>query len=875
MINLDTGLSLENEVSYRHHVEGLNYIDTIIHAFSDNTCSPDEEEEMIFSNDESIILFKNLNIKRWDSYVECPKLIWLAKNMNLSDNDIHLFCKTSEKYSYQWVQDIIEKRNPLSMLRYKSLLYFLRQDVDRNTYNNIVPKSLKYDEIMKKDKKDWTKEEQNFIIKINEKIAQNNLNILTKTTLINPIIRTDDFVVSDIYHGSGKKINIIKAGLGRGKSQSVNEFIKKNHTNGSIIVLTPRRSYARSAKERLIRETGIPFICYSDQKKSLIEVNHVVIQAESLYRLDLTTQNNILLIIDEVEAFLYQLTSTITHKENHIKNVETFIELVKQSQKCIALDAFISDRTLQTFKTLSGTGHIDFFEYTKQIKQRKAIEIDDIEFFINSIILDLEKGKKIFLFSSSNTKLLTTKIKHYKADKDGNTRDDKIIRALIPAIREKLPNKNILEFHSKFMSVQLTNVNTDWSKADLVCCTSTITVGCNFDIPDIFHKVYLYANASSRNLVRDMFQASWRVRHLIDNEMIYCLDENHYGMNLTCNMKEIRHDVDTKNELVIQLSYMNNIYFKKETPEIIKNLFCFNKFEANMSIMSLRSVFDTYLELCNYKKEILNEDDILEVEFKQFVSEDNIQYNDIPEITPSKAKQFITKKINTPLLELESLQLEKFYFQCQLLNKSSDIEEGLWKLYKNFGKGKFRNISIEKGFLEGTCTIQDIIEKESYSHLNSGTSLRVKIIQEIIHWIGAKHTYDYGFVLTKDKLNTIIKNFEENRQTIHVAFDMRDRTKDKLDAKSTLGLINKVFERWNYSKVSREKQKRKMVKGTREDNSEYILVGYNNDNLDIANNIKPYKKNTKDVEKRHPLLLCKDDAKIITNDELENIRLNR
>jgi hypothetical protein len=376
-------MCLENEIGYLHVSEGLNFINT-----KEKDVKYDKEfdgEECKISPEESKIMFDNLNIKRWDDFTTCRNLIWLGKKMNLSDKDIHLYCQKSSKYNKKWVQKLINDAQEDSPLKLGTLLWYLRKDVDSVTFNNIRPKSLKYSDIIKKERPEWTEAETIFINKIYEKIDKQNLDKLTIPTCINPMLRSDDFVTSDIYIASSKKINIIKAGLGRGKSQSVSDYIKKSKY-GSIIVLTPRRSYAKSAKERLIKETGLPFICYLEQKKSLIEKNYVVIQAESLYRLDLTTQENMLLIVDEVEAFLYQLTSTITHKENHIKNVETFIELVKQSQKCIALDAFISDRTLQTFKTLCGLPHIDFFQFTKQIKQRKAIEIDNIDIFINSII---------------------------------------------------------------------------------------------------------------------------------------------------------------------------------------------------------------------------------------------------------------------------------------------------------------------------------------------------------------------------------------------------------------------------------------------------------------------------------------------------------
>jgi len=863
-------MCLENEIGYLHICDGLNFINT--KEKSKKYDNEFDDDEYKLSPEESKLLFDNLDIKRWDDFTQCRNLIWIGIKINLSKKDIHLYCQKSKKYNKKWVEKLINTYDENSPLKIGTVLYYLKKDVDLITFHKIRPKSLKYDDIMEKPKAEWTKFENNFINEIYLKITNKNIDKLTNPTIIFPSIRVDEFVTSSIYQSSSKKINIVKAGLGKGKSQSVSDFIKSSSKFDSIIVLTPRRSYAKSAKERLKRETGLPFICYSEHKKSNINLPYVVIQAESLYRLDISTES-ILLIIDEIEAFLYQLTSTVTHKDNHINNVETFIALVKQSQKVIALDAFISDRTLGTFKTLCGIPHIDFFHFTCPLKQRKAVEINDIDTFINCLISDLEQGKKIFLFSSSNSKLLNNKIKKYKPDKDGNVKEDKLIRALIPAIKEKFgEKKKIIEFHSKCMSVELSNVNEDWKDADIVCCTSTITVGCNFDLPNIFHKVYLYANASSRNLVRDMFQATWRIRHLIDEEMVFCLDDNHYGMNLSCSIKEIKNNIENKNELLLKLSASNNITFKKETPDIIKNLVYFNKLESNVSIMSLKPFFNRYLDLCNYKKEEINED-ILEVEFEQFIANDDIQYNDIPEITPSQVKSFILKKINHPLLEIESLQLEKFYFQCHLLHKPSNVEEGLWKLYKNFGKTKFKNISIEKGFIEGTCTIKDIIEKESYSHLNSGTTLRIEIIQKICEWVGMKHTSEYGFFISKEKLNNIIKNFEENRQNIHVAFDMRDRTRGPLDSTTTLALMNKVFDRWNYSKILRDKKKKK-VKGKVIDNSEYILSEHKNNDINIHINIKPYIKNKNTNKKMHPLLKYKDDSKFISNDELENIRLN-
>jgi hypothetical protein len=823
-------------------------------------------------------LVNMLSASRADDRMDWLKVGWCLHTIDEGYLSIWKdFSSKSDKYEESVCDSLWEKCNR-DDIGIGSLYNWAKTDNEEAYKKFIASSKNSFVNVFSIPENERTKEQQEQVDKLLPIIKKANLDKLTETTLIKSIKIDDMFVQSSILTNSVKKVVVIKAGLGRGKSTSVSEYIK--HTNkyikdryDNIIVLTPRRSYARSAKDRLVTETGLNFICYLDQKKSLLDEPYVVIQAESLFRLQINNGNN-LVIIDEVEAFLSQLTSTKTHRENHVKNVETFIQLIKNSNKVIALDAFISNRSLKTFIQLSGYNHINFYEYTQKLKQRKATEVKDLKTFLESFVSDLEKGKKIFLFSSSNTKLLTTVKKTYKEKKDGTKKPDEIITALLPAIREKFPNKNIIEFHSKFITVQLTNVNEDWKNADVVACTSTVTVGCNFDTPNVFHKVYLYANASSKNLVRDMFQASWRIRHLIDDEMVFCLDENHYGSNLTTSIKQIRIDIEQKNELVLKLQNkytQQNLSFPNDTPEFVKNLLYHNKLEQNLSIMSLRDVFERYLELCNYNKDDLDVSSIIEVEFDEFIA-DKIKYYDIPDITPSICKTLINKKKHTPLLELESLQVEKFHFQCLLLNKPEDVEEGLWKIYSNFGKGKFRNISIEKGITQGTCTIQDIIEKESYSHLNSGICLRLDLIREITSWIGMTNTSEYGYRLTKDKLDSIINNFEDNRQKIHIAFDMRDRTRDKLDGKTTIVLINKILDRWSYSSLKSD-TKQKKIDGKNIRTTEFVIIGKNNDEIDIEKHIKPYGKQERD--EKHPMLLCKEDKKVITDTELEMIRLNK
>ena len=244
-------------------------------------------------------------------------------------------------------------------------------------------------------------------------------------------------------------------------------------------------------------------------------------------------------------------------------------------------------------------------------------------------------------------------------------------------------------------------------------------------------------------------------------------------------------------------------------------------------------------------------------------------------MTPTQFKTLMKQKLVTPLTEMQNSQLEKYLFQNYLLWRPADIEEGLWKIYVNFGRGKFRNLTYEKGIKDGTVTMKDIIESSGYSHLSSGWCFRLEIISSINQWIGFHNSQEYGHRVTKDKIEQVIKLFESNRKRIHVAFDIRDRTKGDLNTKTCLSLINKVLNKWGYSQVKRGKQKHKRVNGKKVDISDYQVVGKGNDDLDIYKYIKPREKPKASSQgPLHPLLRDRKDKNIITEAELEEIRLN-
>ena len=646
------------------------------------------------------------------------------------------------------------------------------------------------------------------------------------------ILSDEKWVTSDLLSTQEKCI-VVKAGLGKGKTTASVEHINNTHYD-RIIVLTPRKTFAKSVMCRLNEETKREFVLYLNLKGKdyCISAPNVVIQVESLHRLNrIEPDQKTLLLCDEIESILFQMTVTKTHHKNHIDNLDTLEDLFKKANKIICLDAFISNKTLNTLSLMNIP--FKFYNFTLPLGQRTCLSFKEETGFTGKLMKDLQEGKRIYFFCSSNKKLT---------------------EVFLPLIRKTFPTKKVIEYHSKFTSINLTTINTNWKDADVIACTSTITVGCNFDLKGIFDKVYVYGNASSKNLVRDMFQSSYRIRHFNDKQMVYCLDRRHFGTNLPTDKKEIENKLKSKKEYVINQyeHHLNMCFPNKETPSWIKELVLNNEYEQNMSIMMLPEVFGRYLEECSYEEEPLDEEEFDFDEFDEEVKiDDKFEYEDIPEVTFSQAKELRKKKIDSSLTKLEEGQLEKFYFQCNIVvDKKINQEKELWDIYCNYGKGKFRNLSYEKGYNDGSIRICDIVS-EVYPEISNILSLRIEWIDKICKTLGLTHSQNFSTV-PKEKVDGCVDWFKVNSNQIHTVFDIRDQKKtDKFDTKTTTFLINKVFSKWGYSSIKAGAKSGKRVDGKMVYSTPYDIKNENTtkeNDINVYEHIKP--KKIQKTEKR-------------------------
>ena len=203
-----------------------------------------------------------------------------------------------------------------------------------------------------------------------------------------------------------------------------------------------------------------------------------------------------LTIIDECEANLVQHCSRTTNKEHINANIEVFKHLLKSEKEIIFADAFMSFKTYNFLKRLDIKYNV--VNYTRKMKERTCIEIKGkMSSFVNVLETSLHNNEKIIVLF----------LRKKKAE------------CLYKHMCVTFPDKKFLLYTGGLKKPH--DVRKEWADVDGIFTTTTITVGINFDLKNVFHNIFIYISARSRNKVVDIIQSHFRVRNIINNKLYF------------------------------------------------------------------------------------------------------------------------------------------------------------------------------------------------------------------------------------------------------------------------------------------------------------------------------------------------------------------
>ena len=304
------------------------------------------------------------------------------------------------------------------------------------------------------------------------------------------------------------KYLLFNVGMGAGKTAQTIDYLA-TLKGGSFCWIAPNKALAHNTHCR-IGEADIECVHYleqnSQQKKegSLEKENNCIIVANSLHYLP--TKKYDVIVIDEIETLIDKWFGDFM--KNKADNWAVFKRLLGQAKRVVLLDAFTTTKTLNLIDRIEPNNTKVIYERHVETNPRTVVYVKGVENMIDRIIKALIAGKKLFIFYP------------YK----NTARSHRAIIAM-PDFCDMLKSKTGKQglFYNadqdEAIKLGLKNVNEAWNKQDFIITNSMITCGVNYDLLG-FDEEFLFC--SHFTIPRDFIQASYRIRHLRDNQVNIC-----------------------------------------------------------------------------------------------------------------------------------------------------------------------------------------------------------------------------------------------------------------------------------------------------------------------------------------------------------------
>ena len=690
-----------------------------------------------------------------------------------------------------------------------------------------------------------------------------------------------DTIICKSRLGSGKTWQLahtLKKLIWKKIANTLKKLIRKN-PNSKVLVCSPRRTFARSITGDL-NSFGLPFQCYLDVDNE--EINNIpllVLQMESFHRLKHPRFD--VFVMDEVVSCLSQFSSKTTMKSN-IENISNnFSSIYKTATKRIICDAFIDPKTLQfvadmeqsitnkkqnmdyyaKYGDLNPFRNVVFYNNVNKPERRVCVEYEKtvdisidkngnkikkinkpVDNLVNKLFETLKQKKKVVFFSASK----------------------ELVDKIVNSYKElKMDMNKLIVYNSNTGSnlISLSNVNEEWLKADLLIYTSTMTIGTSFTKLH-FDELFIYSSCVS-SLVRDVFQASKRVRYLKNKILHYALNDKHFDnvSNYSLDLETIKKDLVriANSEEKIQEN-MNGKFLFKNAPKWLVNIHSYNILEQNINKRKHRELFDIYLNMNNYHQIDVIPEEITSSRRVKLKKNENYKYADINvkdyhKLKIYKKEMAHKKNLGKPLTKYEKAVKLKYQFLTNDIRNDVDekTKETIFNDY--FTKGhdniaKFYNIkrefSLTRDYSAGerdqiiNNIHQQNVENNNYAEFSNQKLNRLMNMRKFMDIVGLKKSTEIK-VLTYENICKISDKILENKDNFYKVFNIRERMKTSDKIKNTRNIINNIIKNWSGYEFRRKERKQKRIylgKKVKLVNTSSYVINYpmkSNATLDIHN----------------------------------------
>lgn len=543
------------------------------------------------------------------------------------------------------------------------------------------------------------------------------------------------------------KCFLLHSPMGSGKSNMI-KFMYDEFPQARFLHISPRRTFALN-KAQAYSQYGAE--SYLQRKAST--ANHII-SLESIGKLIAEAHYDII-ILDELEAIIQQLTG------DTVQNAEKTVVILRRFMSCakyiVGMDGLVSEKCVEFFKLFGIEPKIIVNVENATNRRLSYVPMEKMEgrqvyrynAFMERMKEDLSRGKKLYVACASKSSAM------------------QIFDELSRDFSCRLYTGDNAETKKDLKE----DVNNVWGDYDIVITSSTITVGINFDRIH-FHKVYLLLGVNDRSAThRDMLQASMRVRHLIDDEVVFTINPFTLGKPAVVSFSELLSDHEEyakASERMAGFSTPSPIVVLRVLSQLENNI-CSNRATSLKYFLRMCKTVGFYpqKEIMGYEIEGTEDADY------SLKKADFPEWAEIEEITEEQYEELKEKEKFDECDNAERDLLEKYRLE-EMFDTTEYSLEDLWN--RHYPEGK-RDILLNTIKLlrylktkDGVAIAAHQDEKRGRTH----NSNKLKVLSLLFEEIGEE--------FTSLNIRKVWGKLDEDRAFYTKLFDIRDRsTKKELD----------------------------------------------------------------------------------------------
>lgn len=664
-------------------------------------------------------------------------------------------------------------------------------------------------------------------------------------------------------------VSYIKAGMKMGKTKALIKYINELDPKISICVLSFRLTFSQELHSKL---PG--FKLYNDIGGKILSSTNkrLIIQIESLSRL---SGNYDIVVLDESESILNQFSS------GNVKNLTfafaTFERLIMKAKKVIAMDAYLSERTIDVINYISGTEDYTIDYYTHQNAKDYNYIVGyykNNSYFLKEINKVLQEkvvvNRSVMAYAMTKSKLqISGELLQYVYNFIGTacyrnkniaiiTNCKKEVDAIHKYILMENPDIKRTDIE-KYTSATETgkkkehmkDIHTHWMKR-VIIYTPTITAGLSFE-KIWFDQIFAYFNNASCDVLSCM-QMLGRIRNLSDRRITIAVDIN--SINCSTSIEAIKKDIEFNRYNLLKSSPITNIVLAppkdligQQDYQVVENnywhLWVHNTRMTNVSRKRfLYALCDCILEtgarittfdkslgkehqaLTSIKKEIREETakaiSLISLPTSEEIEKIINKIDEQEDLTPEEDLKFKKRRIQTifGIEDKDKEVLDRIEFILKY-NKPHVIE---W--YKHL-----KAITLRSTISESLEVLKEI-ESRRYTHIDqciNRLEFKPSFVKHMASYVILNDifTLDSFIETTPVNIKDIIENIVNNKDKIRKAYKIMELYPPSLtdDAlKDDIAMIIKNLNRIPYSMYGH--------KLLSEDNIKFILKNYTAFNID-------------------------------------------